>query len=206
MIGLMTGPTPEFWQDRFEKGQANWDRGGIGPQLRTWLDTGAMPPSRICVPGCGSGWEVSELARRGFEVTGVDYTPAAIDRTRSLLAQHALVARVERADVLTWCADQPFDAVYEQTCLCALHPDHWVAYSQQLHAWLRPSGTLWAMFMQAPSAGAADGRVEGPPYHCDIHAMRALFPAHRWDWPEPPYPRVPHPRGMTELAVRLVRR
>ena len=202
----MAGPTPDFWQDRFEKGQAFWDRGGVSPQLRTWLDTGSLAPSTICVPGCGSGWEVAELAGRGFDVTGVDYTPAAIERTRALLQRQELVARVEQADVLTWCPEQPFDAIYEQTCLCALHPDHWVAYSRQLHSWLRPAGVLWAMFMQTLAAGAADGRIEGPPYHCDIHAMRALFPADRWEWPKPPYPKVPHPRGMAELAVPLVRR
>ena len=122
----MAGPTPDFWQDRFEKGQALWDRGGVSPQLRTWLDTGSLAPSTICVPGCGSGWEVAELARRGFDVTGVDHTPAAIERTRALLQRQELVARVEQADVLTWYPEQPFDAIYEQTCLCALHPDHWM--------------------------------------------------------------------------------
>jgi hypothetical protein len=61
--------------------------------------------------------------------------------------------------VLTWCPEQPFDAIYEQTCLCALHPDHWAAYARQLHAWLRPAGTLWAMFMQTLAAGAAEGRI-----------------------------------------------
>jgi SAM-dependent methyltransferase len=206
MIGSMAGPNPGFWQDRFEKGQTNWDRGGVSPQLRSWLDTGALSPSRICVPGCGSGWEVAELARHGFDVTGVDYTPAAVERARASLERRELMGRVEQANVLTWCPEQPFDAIYEQTCLCALHPDHWAAYARQLHAWLRPAGTLWAMFMQTLAAGAAEGRIEGPPYHCDIHAMRALFPADRWDWPKPPYPRVPHPRGMAELAVPLVRR
>src|SRR6266496_822327 len=202
----MTGPTLEFWQARFEAGLTSWDRGDVSPQLRAWLETGALRPSRICVPGCGSGWEVAELARRGFEVTGVDYAPAAVERTRTLLDRQHLAADVERADVLAWHPDHPFDAIYEQTCLCALHPDHWVAYARQLHSWLRPAGTLWAMFMQAPRAVAAEGRIEGPPYHCDVHAMRALFPADRWEWPTPPYSKVPHPMGATELAVPLVRR
>jgi len=50
----------------------------------------------------------------------------------------------------------------------------------------------------------AEQQVLGPPYHCDINAMRALFPSSRWRWPKPPYPVVPHTIG-TELAVRLVR-
>jgi methyl halide transferase len=202
----MTGPTLEFWQSRFETGQTSWDRGAVNPQLRAWLDTGALPPSRIGVPGCGSGWEVAEFARRGFEVTAIDYAPAAVERTRTLLERYRLAAHVERADVLTWRPGRPFDAIYEQTCLCALHPDHWATYARQLHSWVLPGGTLWALFMQAARSGAADGRIEGPPYHCDIHAMRALFPADAWEWPKPPYVKVPHPMGVTELAVPLVRR
>jgi hypothetical protein len=139
-------------------------------------------------------------------VTALDYAPAAVERTRALLDRERLVASVERADVLAWRHERPFDAVYEQTCLCALYPDHWLAYARQLHGWLRPAGTLWALFMQCATAGAAEGRIEGPPYHCDILAMRALFPADEWEWPKPPYPRVPHPMGMAELAVPLVRR
>jgi len=202
----MTGPTVEFWQNRFEAGQTVWDRGEVNPQLRTWLAAGAMRPGRICVPGCGSGWEVAELAGRGFDVTAIDYAPAAIERTSALLAQDRLKARVVQADVLGWRPELPFDAVYEQTCLCALHPDHWVAYAAQVRSWLLPGGTLWALFMQAPRPGSVEGRVEGPPYHCDINAMRAAFPAEQWDWPKPPYPIVPHPMGATELAVSLARR
>ncbi|HEY1392965.1 MAG TPA: thiopurine S-methyltransferase, partial [Methylibium sp.] len=111
-----------------------------------------------------------------------------------------------QADVLEWQPEAPLDAVYDQTCLCALHPDHWTAYAAQLHAWLRPGGSLFALFMQARRESADEGRIEGPPYHLDVNAMRALFPEPRWTWPKPPYARVPHPRGWAELAVHLQRR
>jgi methyl halide transferase len=202
----MTGPTVEFWQERFETRHTPWDRGEVSPQLRAWLGAGVLRSSRICIPGSGSGWEVAELARRGFDVTAIDYAPPAVERTRALLAREGLTARVEQANVLDWRADAPFDAIYEQTCLCALYPDYWVPYAAQLHSWLTPGGTLWALFMQVQRPGAAEGHIEGPPYHCDINAMRALFPLERWAWPKPPYPIVPHPMGMTELAVRVVRR
>ncbi len=104
-----------------------------------------------------------------------------------------------------WQPDRPFDAVYEQTCLCALYPDHWRAYADQLHRWLAPNGKLFALFVQVARPGAAEGAIQGPPYHCDINAMRALFPAPNWSWPKPPYPRVTHPAGFAELAVVLER-
>ena len=63
----MTGSPTNFWQERFEKKQTGWDRDATSPQLLAWLESGALQPCRIAVPGCGSGWEVAELARRGFE-------------------------------------------------------------------------------------------------------------------------------------------
>lgn len=202
----MPGPTPEFWQTRFEAAHTPWDRGAANPQLARWLHSGALAPCRIVVPGCGSGHEVASLAAAGFDVTALDYTPAAVQRTRERLAQAGLAATVVEADVLAWSPASPVDAVYEQTCLCAIHPDHWIDYARRLHQWLRPGATLFALFMQIARPGAEAGLIEGPPYHCDINAMRALFDHSRWQWPKPPYERVPHPSGPAEIAVMLVRR
>lgn len=207
----MSGPGVEFWQSKFEANATPWDRGGPGPQLLSWMRDGTLSTGpglrRVVVPGCGNGHEVEALARAGLEVTGVDYAPAAVARGRARLAAAGLPGTVEQADVLAWAPPAPVDAVYEQTCLCALHPDHWRAYADALHAWLRPGGRLFLLMMQITRPGAAEGIVEGPPYHCDVNAVRALFPSSRWTWPKPPYARVPHPSGtLSELALVLERR
>lgn len=203
----MAGPTTEFWQQRFEKNETGWDRGSPSPQLLAWLDSGELQPCRIAVPGCGGGWEVAELAKRGFDVIGLDYTVAAVEKTRALVAAQDLKAEVIQADVLSYQPENKFDAVYEQTCLCAIHPEHWFEYAQQLRQWLKPEGSLWVMYMQMiRPAASEEGVIHGPPYHCDINAMRALFPEKDWGWPKPPYAKVPHPSLAHELALRLVRR
>lgn len=202
----MAGPTKEFWGQRFAAGDTPWDRGASSPQLAAWIASGSLKPCRILVPGCGSGYEVADLALAGFEVTGLDYADAAIARTHERLRAAALDATLAQADALTWQPDGPFDAVYEQTCLCALHPDDWIAYAKQLHRWIAPGGKLFALFMQLLRPQAAEGYVQGPPYHCDVNAMRALFPDSTWAWPKPPYARTAHPAGLAELAVVLERR
>lgn len=205
----MAGPDLAFWQQRFEAGQTPWDRGVVNPQLLAWLDAGALEPCRILVPGCGSGHEVLELARRGFDVVALDFAPAAVQRVHEGLAglgEAGARASAVCADALQWQPDAPFDAVYEQTCLCSIYPDHWVRYAQQLHDWLKPGGRLFALFVQVLRPGAAEGFIQGPPYHCDIHGMRALLDADRWQWPKPRYPRVEQPSGAAELAVVLQRR
>lgn len=208
----MAGPTLDFWQQRFEKGQTPWDRGASHPQLQAWLDAGVLQRGhRVLVPGCGNGHELLVLSRHGLPARGLDYAPAAVQRARERLAAGsagAVPVMIEQADVLEWqpAADERPDVVYEQTCLCALHPDHWQRYAAQLASWLAPGGRLLALFMQALRNSASQGVVEGPPYHCDIHAMRALFPATLWEWPAPPYAATAHAQGWEELAVVLKRR
>jgi protein-L-isoaspartate O-methyltransferase len=204
---VTAGPTVTFWQHRFESADLPWDRGQSSPQLGAWLSAGVLRPGEsVIVPGCGSGHEVAALAAARCTVTGLDYAPAAVEMTRERLRIAGQQAEVHIADVLDWQPALPADAIYEQTCLCALHPDLWVRYAAQLKAWLRPGGKLCALFMQVRRESAGQGVVEGPPYHCDINAMRALFSSAQWVWPRPPYDTVPHPRGWAELAVVLVRR
>ncbi|MGH8688843.1 MAG: methyltransferase domain-containing protein [Burkholderiales bacterium] len=201
----MAGPTKEFWEQRFAEGNTPWDRGASNPQLRAWISSGKLKPCRILVPGCGSGWEVVELALAGFEVTGLDYSDRAIARAHRNLKDAGVDATLVQADAFEWAPDRPFDAIYEQTSLCALYPDHWREYADQLHRWLAPGGRLFALFLQLLRPDAAQGFVQGPPYHCDINGMRALLPEPRWKWPKPPYARTTHPAGLAELAVVLGR-
>lgn len=204
----MPGPDPAFWQERFATHTTPWDRGAASPQLDTWIAQGLFARgARVAVPGCGVGHELPALAAAGCRVSAIDYTAAAVQAARERLdAAGVRAVEVIQADVLAWQPDAPLDAVYEQTCLCALYPDHWRDYADRLHRWLRPGATLAALFMQARREGAGLGRIEGPPYHCDINAMRALFAQPHWQWPAPPYAQVPHPSGLSELAVVLVRR
>ncbi len=200
------GPTQGFWQERFESRRTPWDRGAVNPALAPLIAQGVLRAgARVLVPGCGAGYEVERLAASGFSAIAVDYAPAAVGQTRARLAAAGLVAEVIEADLLQWTPPQPVDAVWEQACLCALHPDLWFAYARRLESWLAPGGTLVLLAVQVERDGRREGRIEGPPYHCDINAVRALFPADRWHWPRPPYPRHEHPAGFAELQVTLTR-
>jgi len=203
----MTGPDRDFWEQRFMQRQTPWDRGAPSPQVLRWIASGAFAVGqRVAVPGCGSGHDVLALAQAGVDVVAIDYSEAALALTRDRLDAAGARAELVQADVLAWQPAAPLDAVYEQTCWCALHPDHWRAYARQLHRWLPAGGRLLMLAMQCLRVGAASGRIEGPPYHMDIHMLRALLPAAQWHWPAPPYPVVPHPVGWNELAIVLNRR
>ena len=105
-------------------------------------------------------------------------------------------AQAVQADLLQWHPPAPFDAIYDQACLCALPPAIWPDYAARLHRWLRPDGKLYILFMQSTRAG-------GPPFHCDLDAMRALFPASAWTWPDTLPPAVDHSPGLAEQSAVL---
>jgi len=186
------------WEEKYRAKTIPWDRGAVSPALLGWIEDGALPPGRILIPGCGRGHEALELARRGFQVTALDIAPTALDHLAQELAAAGVEAERVCADALTWQPAQPFDAIYEQTCLCAFDPEHWAAYERQLFTWLRPGGKLFTLFMQTDRAG-------GPPFHCALPDMHALFAAPRWQWPDEAPGRVAHPIGLFEFAAVLTR-
>ena len=193
-------PQIQSWDDKYRRAFWPWDRGASHPALAAWLASGVLPPGRIVIPGSGRGHEVLDLARLGFSVTGIDFSSAALQINRAALQSAGLQAELVEADVLAWLPAQPVDAVYEQTCLCAMPPVQWPAYAAQLARWLRPGGQLLALFAQT-----APPHTGGPPFHCDLGAMRELFPASHWRWPEAADGQHPHVLGFSELAMRLIR-
>ena len=185
------------WNERYLEEHTPWDRGESSPAALGWANSTA--PCEVLVPGCGRGHEVVDLARRGFEVIALDIAPAALQALSEELEQQGLEARLVTGDVLEWTPDSPVEAVYEQTCFCALDPEHWETYARQLGRWVAPGGTLVASFMQTHTEG-------GPPYHCDLERMESLL-SEWFEWPDKTARKIPHPRGdIFELAVELKRR
>ncbi len=185
------------WEQRYQAGETGWDRAACSPALAQWLENG-LSPCRIMIPGCGRGYEVVELARRGFAVTAIDIAPSAIAHLQAALHAADVTAEIISGDLFDYKPDVPFDAIYEQTCLCAIRPNQRGAYEARLFEWLNPGGRLYALFMQTGAEG-------GPPFHCDLLAMRKLFDASHWQWSEHLPLFVPQRSGRFELGYQLIR-
>jgi hypothetical protein len=185
------------WEARFRAERTPWERPTLNAAFVTWRRDGVLAPCRILVPGAGRSGEPLALSQDGFDVTVVDAAPSAVAVQRVRLHAAALRAEIHEADLLTWTPPAPFDAVYDQTCLCALPPAIWPDYAARLHDWLRPGGMLFLLAMQT-------GREGGPPYDCPPDTMRALFSA-GWEWPSSLPGLVPHSLGQGEIPIVLRR-
>ena len=186
------------WEGRYRGGATGWERHGLNPAFLAWRESGELAPCRILVPGGGRSLEPLALAEAGFDVTVVDAAPSAVATQQARLNRIKVQARVEQADLFAWDPDRQFDAIYDQTCLCALPTALWPNYARRLHRWLRPGGSLFVLFMQTD-------RTDGPPFHCDLDAMRRLFETPTWIWPGALIGRVEHSPGRSEQPAVLRR-
>lgn len=189
---MTTSSDPAFWETRFQENRTPWERGELNPAFHAWRASGLLAPCRILVPGAGRSPEPAAFLAEGFDVVTLDLAESAV-RTQ---AERLGAARAVLGDVTRWMPDQPFDAIYDQTCFCALPPALWPAYETQLRRWLRPNGHLFILFMQT-------GKWGGPPYDCPIPTMRGLFVA--WQWPDSFDAPLPHGLGTDEQPVVLTK-
>lgn len=185
------------WETLYQQGEMGWDRGESSPALSHWLASGLHKNQRILIPGCGRGHEVIELASLGFDVTALDMAPTAIEALNHALEAKGLQATVICGDLFHYKPEQAFDAIYEQTCLCALSPEQRQAYADKIYQWLKADGNFYFSMMQTGEEG-------GPPYHCDWLDMQKLFSSPQWQWMNTPPAIIPRPKGTRyELAFLL---
>ena len=159
---------PAFWDLRYQADFAPWDAGRAPARLDAFLASTCGPRS-VLVPGCGSGWDVRAFAEAGWEVLGLDFSPAAVAAARPVLGPHA--GRVREGDAFAPVAGSPFDVVYERAFLCALPRRLWPAWGARMGELVARGGLLAGFFF-------FDAGDRGPPF--PLHSqpeLDALLPA-----------------------------
>lgn len=187
------------WENRYQIGQTGWDRGSSSENLSFWLDNNLLDKGKILVPGCGNGYEVLRLAELGFDVTAIDIAATPIQHLQSALDEVGLSATLVKSNFFDWQAENKFDAIFEQTSLCALPPEQWQQYADKLASWVKPGGKLFAHFLQTAKPG-------GPPYHCELDEMHKLFKDESWHWSTEYFTSQNEIKNIAEIAYILVKK
>jgi SAM-dependent methyltransferase len=157
---------PDFWNGRYVAGKTPWDFGGVPAALKSFLARSSAS-GRVLIPGCGSGYEVQAFHEAGYDVTAIDFSPAAVDQARKVLG--ALAKKVILGDFFKHDFERNFfDLIYERTFLCSMPSSRWSDYTNRMAALLSPGGKLIGLFLygQQPS---------GPPYPLTDQQADRLF-------------------------------
>ena len=170
------------WDERWRTGKTPWDKGAPAPPLIELLSSDhgeKLKNLRVLVPGCGSGEDVRELARWGAKATGLDLSPAAIEHAKA--KDPTPGSRFVVGSFFDWVSE-PFDAIWEHTCFCAIQPSDRVRYAAACARLIRPGGHLTGVFYLEPWLRGE--KPEPPPYRSEKSEIIELFSPHftlRWD-------------------------
>jgi SAM-dependent methyltransferase len=88
------------WNDRYRDGDLPWDTGRPSSELQRILSRNAIEPCHALEIGCGTGTNSVWLAQQGFEVTGIDLAPLAVELAKSRAAAAGVNVHFVVADVL----------------------------------------------------------------------------------------------------------
>ena len=153
------------------------------PNAHLVAETGDLPAGRALDAGCGHGAETLWLAARGWHVTAVDFSAAALDTGRSLAeaAGADIANRIEwvEGDLATWTgAPQHYDLV---VCLYVHIAGSVEEMIGRMAASVAPGGTLFMVGHRPvdPATGAATpaaGQVQ-----VSVEPALAVLRGDEWD-------------------------
>jgi SAM-dependent methyltransferase len=164
--------SPDKWDANYKQGTDGWDLGGPTPVFQRLLRSRQLIPGRMIVLGAGRGHDAREFARRGFQVTAVDFSSQAVHEMHRLASPDARVEILQQ-DIFTLpdTLNHSFEYVLEYTCFCAIDPNRRTEYADLVTRLLKPDGIYIDL------AYPLDGREGGPPFAVSVAEILDLFQA-----------------------------
>jgi SAM-dependent methyltransferase len=157
-----------------------WADGRPNPSLTSWLNAEApgrvRPGSRAVVVGCGLGDDVAELINRGYDASGFDVSPAAVEWARRRFPDQAQAFCVADLFNLPTRFRHRFELVVEACTLQSIDPAAREHAASAIASLLCPRGTL-VTIARGRDEHELPERVPGPPWPLTPAELTGLFEA-----------------------------
>ncbi|MCX6690018.1 MAG: class I SAM-dependent methyltransferase [Methanoregula sp.] len=147
------------------------------------VESGMVRPCRAADLGCGAGNYALYLARLGFEVTGIDSAPQAIQIAQKNAQQKGVRCRFIVADILRDLHELTgtFDFAFDWEVLHHIFPKDRETYVKNVHAILNPNALYLSIcFSDSDPQFGGEGKFRETPlgttlYFSSEAELRALF-------------------------------
>lgn len=130
----------------YRLGFTPWDGHPLASSLRGLVeDKTALPPSTALDLGCGTGDNSIYLAKHGWQVTGADFVPKALDKARVKARSDKVAIDFVHADVTQLSSagvGGDFALIVDNGCLHGMSADDRDAYVREVTAVAAPDGRL----------------------------------------------------------------
>ena len=161
----------QFWEDIYLENDTGWDLKGVTPVFNSISNE--LIKGKVCIVGCGRGYDAIMFAKKGFDVTAVDFAPTPISELNKLAIEKSVTITTVQDDIFSLVGKYPdtFDYVIEQTCFCAIHPNRRKEYEIIVRTILKPGGKLvglWFPLDKSQDEG-------GPPWGTTIDEVKSTF-------------------------------
>jgi len=180
---------PEFWDERWRRGQVGFHRATVHPALtRLWRRLELPLGARVLVPLCGKSLDLLWLRDAGFDVVGVEWSALAVE---AFCLENGVPARrrvqggfdvFESSRLALWRGDffaltrallGRVAAVYDRAALVAFGPDTRSAYALHTASLLDTGAQMLLMTTEYAQTAMA-----GPPFSVDPAEVRQLYSSH----------------------------
>lgn len=127
------------WNERYREGDLPWDTGRPSSELQRVLSEHNIAPCRALDIGCGTGTNSVWLGSQGFDVTGIDLAPLAIERAQQRAKEAGVPAHFAVADVLQLPdLGAPFEFFFDRGCYHAVRRNGSKSYAPAVARHLAP--------------------------------------------------------------------
>lgn len=167
--------TREFWDERYGAEQV-WS-GNPNPHLVTYASQ--LPAGTALDFGSGEGADAIWLAQQGWQVTGIDISPVALEGAAARAERLGLEVNWQQADAFAWSAGETYDLVSAQ--FMHLPRPSTGPFHQQLAASVAPGGTLLIVGHHPDDVGHAPEGTTFGEIRFTADQVAALLDPAEWD-------------------------
>ncbi|MBQ0909655.1 methyltransferase domain-containing protein [Flavobacterium sp. F-328] len=165
-INLNQTLNKNYWDNRYQTNNTQWDIGQVAPPIQEFIDTIADKNARILIPGCGNCYEAIYLLQQGFTaITLIDIAPTLVNSLQVKFKDNPQI-QVILGDFFEH--QDSYDYILEQTFFCALPPQNRPLYVSKMKELLAPKGVLFGLLFDRDFES-------GPPFGGNKLEYHGLF-------------------------------